>query len=74
MKISNKSPYFLPKWERAHFLHGVGPGVGPERRLRCLAHPLGDVVCREHVRDPAFASGFLEVAVGFFGLFGSCCP
>ena len=77
MKISNKFPCFLPTWERAGSLHlvrvGVGPGVGPERRLRWLTHPLGDVY-REHVEDPAFAPGSLGVAVVFFGLFVSCCP
>ena len=56
------------------------PGVGPERWLRWFAHPFGGVVCRGHVQYPAFAlhpvfvPGSSEVAVGFFGLFVSCCP
>ena len=32
-----------------------------------VCHPLGDVVCREHVQYPDFAPGSSEVVVGYFG-------
>ena len=35
------------------------PGVGLEGWLRCFAHPLGGVECREHARFPAFAPNAL---------------
>ena len=50
------------------------PGVGLEVWLGWSAHPLGGAVCRGHAQYPAFAPGSLEVAVGLFGLFVSCCP
>ena len=52
---------------RAHSLYrmraGVCPGVRPEGRLRCSAHPLGGAECRRCVQLPAFAPGCSEVAV-----------
>lgn len=39
----------------------VCPGVGPEERLRYFAHPLGGIVCRGHVKHPAFTPGSSEV-------------
>ena len=79
-ETSNRFPCSLPKEGRAGSLYGVrvgtGPGVGPEGCLRWLAHPFGDVVCRGHVQDPAFAPNTLFLLpapqkwqLGFFCLF-----
>ena len=64
---------------RAGSLYGVRvglcPGVGPEGRLRCFAHPSGGVECRVHAQYLAFApcTQFLLLALqkwqlGFFCL------
>ena len=49
------------------------PGVGLEAWLRWSARPFG-VECRGHAQYPAFALGFSELTVGFFGLFVFYCP
>ena len=80
MRTNNRFPCWLSPQGggQACFLYGmrvgVCPGVRPEGRLRCFAHPLGGVVCRGHVQYPAFAPGSSKVAVGFFGLFVSFGP
>lgn len=43
----------------------VCPGVGPEERLRYFAHPLHGIVCRGHVKHPAFTPGSSEVQLFF---------
>ena len=50
------------------------PGVRLEGWLRCFAHRLGGVVCRGYARDPAFAPGSSDLAVGVFGSFCVFCP
>ena len=45
------------------------PGVRPKGWLRCFAHPLGGVVCKERAQYPVFAPGSSKVALRLFGLF-----
>ena len=49
----------LQGWRWTSSLHGVrvgvGPRVGPKGWLRCFAHSFGDVECRGHAQQPAFA-------------------
>ena len=81
-KTSNRFPCSLPDGGRAGSLNGVRLGldwwVRPEGWLRgaapCLH--LRGAVCRDRARDPAFAPGTLEVAVGFwpFGALFVICP
>ena len=62
-----------PKGRQACSLYGVRVGVGLgvwlEGRLRCFAHLLGGVVCREYAQYPTFVPGSSKIAVGFFSLF-----
>lgn len=84
MKTSNRFPCFLSEaggrvGRASWFLlsgEGVGtdPGVGPEGWLGWFAHLFGGGVYRGHARYSVFAPSSSEVAVGFFGLFVSCCP